>query len=181
MYLRTDASRGVFKAPAGFGARLALAVATQSSLSNSDLDTLNTGTEPINAIRQIPGSGIVAMGARTMNNTPANRYINVRRSMMFLKTEIRARSNFAVFENNDSILWGRLNTSLSTFLRSYWQQGGLRGTSPTDAFYVICDASNNSAADIQNGIVNIEVGVALEYPAEFIVIKLGQLTGNATA
>jgi len=180
-YIATDSARGVFKAPAGFSNRIALAVATQTQLSNSDLDTLNTGTEPINAIRQIPGSGIVIMGARTMNNTTSNRYINVRRSIMYLKTELEQRSAFALFENNDSILWGRITTSLSTFLRGYWQQGGLRGTDPSQAFYVTCNATNNSDADIQNGIVNVEIGVAIEYPAEFVVIKLGQLTGNATA
>jgi hypothetical protein len=180
-FLATDTSRGVFKAPAGFGNRVALAVSTQTQLSNTDLDTLNTGTEPINAIRQVPGAGIVLMGARTLNNTSSNRYINVRRSMMYLKTELDNRSQFALFENNDSILWSRIRTGINTFLRGYWQQGGLRGTSPQQAFYVICDGTNNSEADIQNGIVNIEVGVALEYPAEFIVIKLGQLTGNATA
>ena len=79
------------------------------------------------------------------------------------------------------ILWSRITNSLSTFLRGYWQQGGLRGATANEAFYVTCNATNNSAADIQNGIVNIEVGVATEYPAEFVVIKLGQLTGNATA
>lgn len=180
-FLATDVSRGVFKAPAGFGNRIALAVSTQTQLSNADLDNLNTGSEPINAIRQVPGAGIVIMGARTLNNTSSNRYINVRRSVMFLKTELDNRSQFALFENNDSVLWSRIRTGLSTFLRGYWQQGGLRGTSPQQAFYVICDSSNNSEADIQNGIVNIEVGVALEYPTEFVVIKLGQLTGNATA
>ena len=180
-YLSTDVSRGVFKAPAGFNNRIALAVSTQSSLSNSDLDILNTGTEPINAIRQVPGNGIVVMGARTLNNTSAMRYINVRRSIMYLKTELQQRSQFAVFENNDSVLWSRITNSLSTFLRGYWQQGGLRGATANEAYYVTCNATNNSAADIQNGIVNIEVGVATEYPAEFVVIKLGQLTGNATA
>lgn len=180
-YLGTDTARGVFKSPAGFANRVALAVSTQSLLSNADLDTLNVGTEPINAIRQVPGAGIVIMGARTLNNTTSNRYINIRRSMMYLKSELRSRSQFAIFENNDAILWGRIRTSLSSFLRAYWQQGGLRGATLQEAFYVLCDGSNNTDADIQNGLVNIEVGVALEYPAEFIVIKLGQITGNATA
>lgn len=180
-FLATDSRRGVFKAPAGYTNRISLAVSVQSALANTDLDTLNTGTEPVNAIRQIPGSGMVIMGARTMDNTTGNRYINVRRSIMYLKTELEQRSNFALFENNDAILWSRLRTSLSTFLRGYWQQGGLRGTSPSEAFYVICDGSNNSDADIQNGLVNITIGVAIEYPAEFIVIQLGQITGNAQA
>lgn len=180
-YLATDASRGVFKTPAGLGNKIALAVATERQLTNAELDTLNSSTSPINVIRQVPGAGIVVMGGRTLDNTPGNRYINVRRSMIYIKKEITDLSGFAVFENNDSRLWAQLRTTLNVFLRSYWQQGGLRGSSPDQAFFVRCDASNNSTADIQNGRVNIEIGVALEYPAEFVVIKLGQLTGNATA
>ena len=101
--------------------------------------------------------------------------------MIFLKNELTNRSAFAVFENNDARLQNQLRTSLGNFLRAYWSQGGLRGNSPSEAFYVRCDASNNSATDIQNGTVNIEIGVAVEYPAEFIVISIGQITGSASA
>ena len=178
-FLSTDAARGVFKSPAGINNRIALAVATERLLTNSELDSLNTGANPLNAIRQVPGAGIVPMGARTLQNTPQHRYINVRRSLIYIKNEMTNRSTFAVFENNDERLWSRIRTALGAFLESYWQQGGLRGTNPKDAFFVRCDATTTSFNDIQNGIVNIEVGVALEYPAEFVVIKLGQLTGNA--
>lgn len=187
-FLATDASRGVFKAPAGYGNRVALAVATEKQLTNSDLDALNSGVTvsgtvaaPLNAIRQIPGSGILVMGARTLNNETASRYINVRRSLIYIEKELQRLSAFAVFENNDSRLWAQIKVSLDTFLRNYWSQGGLRGNNPDQAFYVTCDATTNSQADILNGTVNIEVGVAVEYPAEFIVIKLGQITGNASA
>jgi hypothetical protein len=91
------------------------------------------------------------------------------------------RSMFAVFENNDERLWSRIRTALGAFLQSYWQQGGLRGATTKEAFFVRCDSSINSFADLQNGRINIEVGVALEYPAEFVVIKLSQLTGTASA
>jgi hypothetical protein len=121
------------------------------------------------------------MGGRTLNNSTGERYINVRRSMIYLKKELTDRSNFAVFENNDEQLWNQLRTALGNFLRSYWSQGGLRGNTPAEAFYVKCDASNNNATDILNGRVNIEIGVAVEYPAEFIVISIGQITGNASA
>jgi phage tail sheath protein FI len=180
-YLATDASRGVFKTPAGYGNRLALAVATEHQFSNAELDNLNTSNNPVNAIRQVPGAGIVVMGGRTLNNTPGDRYINVRRSLTYIKKELTDRSNFAVFENNDERLWSQIRTSLAAFLRSYWQQGGLRGASADQAFYIKCDSTTISAADVLGGRVNIEVGVAIEYPAEFIVIKLGQLTGNASA
>lgn len=180
-YLETDASRGVFKTPAGFGTRVSNAVALEKSLTNAELDNLNSSSAPVNALRNIPGGGIVIMGGRTLNNVPGERYINVRRSLIFLKKELTNRSEFAVFENNSERLWNQLRTALGNFLRTYWSQGGLRGATPAQAFYVKCDAENNTNAEISNGRVNIEVGVALEYPAEFIVINIGQITGSATA
>jgi hypothetical protein len=180
-YLETDASRGVFKTPAGFGTKIGSAVALERSLTNAELDSLNAASKPVNAIRNVPGAGIVIMGGRTLNNSTGERYINVRRSMIFLKKELTDRSNFAVFENNSEALWAQLRNSLGNFLREYWSQGGLRGATPAEAFYVRCDASNNSATDILSGRVNIEIGVAVEYPAEFIVISIGQITGSASA
>ena len=180
-FLDTDSTRGVWKSPAGFGARIPNAVSLERTLTNTNLDDLNTAAHPVNAIRNVPGAGIVIMGARTFNNTPGERYINVRRTMIFLKKELTDRSNFAVFENNDARLWNQIRASLGNFLRGVWQQQGLRGATAAEAFYVKCDASNNSASDMLNGKVNIEIGVALEYPAEFIVISIGQITGSATA
>jgi phage tail sheath protein FI len=180
-YLATDASRGPAKTPAGLQNVMALAVSTEHLFTNAELDSINTSVDPINAIRQVPGAGIVIMGGRTFDNTPNNRYINLRRSLIYIEKSMNDLTSFALFENNDSNLWSQINTSLNSFLRSYWQSGGLRGTNPSQAFYVLCDATNNSFTEIQAGRVNIEVGVALEYPAEFVVIKLGQLTGNASA
>lgn len=180
-YLATDASRGVFKTPAGYNNRIALSVATEHQFTNAELDDINTAITPLNAIRQVPGNGLVIMGGRTMDNTPENRYINIRRSLIYIEKELSERSAFAVFENNDERLWLSLRTSISNFLRMYWQAGGLRGANPSQAFYVKCDSTTTPFADIQAGRINIEVGVALQYPTEFVVIKLGQLTGSATA
>jgi len=180
-YLATDATRGVFKTPAGLGNKIALAVSTERAFTNAELDSLNTSSDPVNAIRQVPGAGIVIMGGRTLDNTSNNRYINIRRSLFFIEKQIKDISSFALFESNDARLWSQLRTSINSFLLNYWQQGGLRGTSPQDAYYVKVDATTTTFADMQNGRVNIEVGVALQYPAEFVVIKLGQLTGSATA
>jgi phage tail sheath protein FI len=180
-YLATDATRGVFKTPAGLGNKIALAVSTEYAYTNAELDALNTSSDPVNAIRQVPGAGIVIMGGRTLDNTSNNRYINIRRSLYFIEKQIKDLSSFALFENNDSRLWAQLRTTINSFLLGYWQQGGLRGTAPTEAYYVKVDSSTTTFTDMQNGRVNIEVGVALQYPAEFVVIKLGQLTGSATA
>jgi hypothetical protein len=87
-------------------------------------------------------------------------------------------TQFAVFEPNDWVLWNMVTSVLSQFLTSFWQSGGLEGTSAAEAFYVTCDNTNNTPSTIQQGIVHVEVGVALQYPAEFVVIAIGQWAGG---
>jgi len=89
-----------------------------------------------------------------------------------------AITNFAVFEPNDWMLWNMVTSILSQFLTEFWQSGGLQGTSAAEAFFVTCDDTNNTAQSIQQGVVNVEVGVALQYPAEFVVISIGQWAGG---
>ena len=185
-YLNTDAVRGAAKTPAGLSNRLALAVSTEHLFTNAELDQMNnppsnSSYSVVNPIRQVPGAGIVIMGGRTLDNTPNNRYINIRRSLIYIENALNNLTSFALFENNDSVLWNRLELACGNFLRNYWQGGNLRGTTPDQAFYVKCDSTTTSFSDIQNGRVNIQIGVALQYPAEFVVITIGQLTGNASA
>ena len=140
---------------------------------------LNAATFPVNPIRQVPGAGISVMGARTLKQDgTANKYVNMRRSLIFIRKKLNDLSQFALFENNDEQLWGRIETSFSSFLNEYRNQGGLRGASAAEAFYVKVDAENNPDNLIAQGQVNIEVGVALQYPAEFVIITLSQKTAN---
>lgn len=176
-FLGNDAARGVFKAPAGLDARLAGIISPERSFTSAELDNMNSSQNPVNPIRSVPGAGLAIMGARTLKQDgTANKYVNMRRSLIFLRKSLKDLTEFALFENNDERLWGRIRTGLSLFLNEYWSQGGLRGATITDAFYVKVDAENNPANLIANGEVNIEVGVALQYPAEFVVISLSQKT-----
>jgi hypothetical protein len=179
LYLTTDATRGVFKAPAGLTATILGAVAVETTFSSTDLDSLNSGSAPVNAIRQIPGAGLAVMGARTLKQDgTANKYVNMRRSLIYVKKQLKNLTEFAIFENNDERLWARINGAVGSFLNDYRNQGGLRGATAAQAYYVVCDSTNNTATTIQNGEVHIQVGVALQYPAEFIVIDLSQKTVN---
>ena len=174
--LATDAADGVFRAPAGIQATLSGVVAVERSLSNEELDSLNNDNRPVNAIRVMPGAGPVVMGARTMDQSRSTRYINIRRTLDFLTKEMESSLAFALFRNNNSDLWREISTVLDNFLRGFYVDGGLRGATPADAFYIKVDNENNTPSDIASGIVNVEVGVALQYPAEFIKIKLTQRT-----
>ena len=178
-YASTDKSRGVFKAPAGLNVRLAGAVSV-SSLTNANLDSLNSSAAPVNAIRYVPGSGIVVMGARTLKGGYADMYVPVRRSLIYLEKALVELTQFAIFEPNDTVLYRNISSILNGFLTNYWSQGGLRGTTPDQAFFVLCSKANNTLATVEAGQVNIQVGVALQRPAEFVVINIGQFDGGAT-
>jgi phage tail sheath protein FI len=179
LYLSTDASRGVFKAPAGIASPVLGIVAVEKTFTSAELDSMNASTSPVNPIRQIPGAGLSVMGARTLKQDgTANKYVNMRRSLIYISKNLKNLTEFAIFENNDERLWSRINTTIGSFLNEYRNQGGLRGATAAQAYFVKCDAENNSAQTIANGEVHIQVGVALQYPAEFIVIDLSQKTLN---
>ena len=177
LYIQTDKQTGPFKAPAGVYASIRGAVALEKAFTSAELDSLNSDAAPLNALRNLPGAGVVSMGARTLlQDGTANKYVNMRRSLNYIKKSLNDLSQFALFENNDERLWARLRTVLGGFLNDYRNQGGLRGDTPAAAYYVKVDAENNTADSIANGEVHIEIGVALQYPAEFVVINLSQKT-----
>jgi phage tail sheath protein FI len=134
----------------------------------------------VNAIRFIPGSGIVIMGARTLKGGYADMYVPVRRSLIYLEKALVELSEFAIFEPNDTVLYRRISAILNGFLTNFWSQGGLVGETPAEAFFVRCDATINPQALVDNGELHIEIGVALQRPAEFVIIKIGQFNGNTT-
>ena len=166
----TDTSRGVWKAPAGLSARIAGAVSLERSLSDSDLDMLHGGH--VNAIRHIAQTGICVMGARTLKRSDADKYVPIRRSLIHLRRELLERTRWASFEPNDAVLWNELQSRLSQFLTGYWQEGGLKGQTASEAFFVNTGPGNDDSE------VRAEVGVALRYPAEFVVITLSQWEGG---
>jgi len=171
-YAATDTSRGVYKTPAGLGTRLGGAISTELQLTQNDLGTLNAAG--VNAIRQIVGAGVVVMGGRTLKPNGSDKFISIRRSLIYIRSSLVTSTRFAIFEPNDSVLWNTLQAVIGRFLLDFWASGGLRGNTPGDAFYVKCNDENNTGSSIAAGEVHIEIGVALQYPAEFLVIKLTQ-------
>jgi phage tail sheath protein FI len=102
----------------------------------------------------------------------------VRRMTLFIEQTLLANLRWVVFEPNDEPLWTAIRASIEAFMLSLFRQGALQGNTPSDAFQVKCDASTTTAADQQNGIVNIVVAFAPLKPAEFVIIKIAQLAGQ---
>lgn len=177
-YVRSENLRGVAKAPAGYFLDLQNVYGLVTTLSDADQGTLYA-TNHVNCIRTIAGGGTIINGARTLAKNRPEKYITIRRTLSYLRTVLEAQTQFAMFEPNDERLWDRIKVSLSSSLTDFWARGNLKGASASSAFYIVCDSSNNTPSSIEDGYVNIEVGVALQYPAEFIVINLTQWAGNS--
>lgn len=178
-FIRSENTRGVAKAPAGYSLDLrnvyGLAVtpteAEEASLYN---------VQNVNVLRSIPGGTFVINGARTLATTRPEKFIPVRRTLNYLKSALETQTAFAVFEPNDSRLWDKIKNRLGANLTNFWAAGNLKGASADQAFYIICDESNNTPSTISDGYVNIEVGVSLLNPAEFVIINISQWAGDNT-
>jgi phage tail sheath protein FI len=185
IYAATDASRGVWKAPAGLATTLTdtTGVVPGGVMTDSRQGVLNQ--IGVNCIRAFPGTGTVVFGARTLvsANTAYQQwmYVPVRRMALFIEQTLKANLTWAIFEPNDTPLWVALRQSITTFMLSLFNQGAFAGDTPSDAFQVKCDSTTTTPADQALGVVNIIVGFAPLRPAEFVVVKIAQLAGQASS
>lgn len=174
LYGRTDGRRGVWKVAAGVEATLAGTVGLDVQVLDQDQDRMNP--HGLNALRTIPGAGRVVWGGRTTRPTSVWRYINVRRTAMFLRKSIYNNIQWAVFEGNDERLWAALRETIGSFMEVQFRNGAFAGTTSREAYFVKCDADTTTPDDQVAGIVNVQVGFAPLRPAEFVIVTLSQMT-----
>jgi phage tail sheath protein FI len=177
---RTDATRGVWKAPAGIDAALQNVQALGYPLTDLENGALNP--LGINCLRTFPVFGHVSWGARTLVGADALgsewKYLPIRRLALFLEESLYRGTKFAVFEPNDKGLYAQIRLNLGVFMNGLFKQGAFQGSTPQEAYFVKCDDETTTQADRNLGIVNIVVGFAPLKPAEFVVITIKQIAGN---
>lgn len=166
---RTDNSAGVWRAPAGTDVKLLGAIGLEYNMSDAEQDILNP--ENINAIRAFDGEGICIWGTRTLSSGEY-KYIPVRRLVNFIEQSLKANMLWTVFKPNDEKLWGMIKSAVEGFLTTIWAQGGLKGASASEAFFVKCDAELNTPDVIDSGRTYVDIGIAPQKPAEFIVFRI---------
>ena len=179
-FARTDASRGVWKAPAGTEASLTGATGLAIAMSDAENGQLNP--HAINCLRTLPVFGNVVWGARTLHGDNDRgsewKYVPVRRMALFLEESLYRGTQWVVFEPNDEPLWAQIGLNIGAFMQGLFRQGAFQGTTPRQAYFVKCDSETTTQADIDLGIVNIFVGFAPLKPAEFVVLKIQQIAGE---
>ncbi|MBD1580878.1 phage tail sheath C-terminal domain-containing protein [Pseudoalteromonas sp. S16_S37] len=175
-YAATDASVGVYKPAAGIrDGRIAMALSEEVRVTETTLGLLNSSG--INNIRSFPGTGPCIWGARTTAGEGSEwKYLSVRRLFIFVEQSLKESLRWVVFEPNTPKLWGILTRNITAFLTTLWREGAFFGDSAEQAFFVKIDAENNPPAQRRDGYLNIDIGIAPVFPAEFVIINIGQKT-----
>ncbi len=180
IFARTDAQRGVWKAPAGLEA--SLVGVQQLSVSLTDAENGELNPLGINCLRAFPIFGSVVWGSRTLRGADAfaddYKYIPVRRTALFIEESLYRGTKWVVFEPNDEPLWAQIRLNIGAFMHNLFRQGAFQGQTPRDAYLVKCDHETTTQNDIDLGIVNILVAFAPLKPAEFVIIQIQQLAGQ---
>ncbi len=183
LWARTDTNRGVWKAPAGTEAQLrnvnSLAY-VMTDLENGTLNPLG-----INCLRSFPVYSNICWGARTLDGADLLasdwKYVPVRRTTLFLEESLFRGTKWVVFEPNDEPLWAQIRLNVGAFMQDMFRKGAFQGSMPRDAYFVKCDGETTTQQDIDNGIVNIQVGFAPLKPAEFVILSIQQIVRNTGA
>lgn len=174
VYARTDAARGVWKAPANVS--LSGVLEPVEMIDFYEQESLNVDVnngKSINAIRAFSGAGIIVWGARTLaGNDNEWRYVSVRRFFNMVEESVKKSTGWAVFEPNEASLWTKVKGMIDNYLWQKWRDGALAGAKPDEAFYVKVGLGQTmTAQDILEGRLIVEIGMAVVRPAEFIVLR----------
>jgi phage tail sheath protein FI len=180
IFARTDAQRGVWKAPAGQEATLTGVRGLSYKLTDGENGQLNP--LGVNCLRTFPVVGNVVWGARTLEGADRLasewKYIPIRRLALFIEESLYRGTKWVVFEPNDEPLWSQIRLNVGAFMHRLFKQGAFQGTTARDAYFVKCDGETTTETDRNLGIVNIVVGFAPLKPAEFVIIKIQQIAGK---
>jgi hypothetical protein len=174
IYAATDRERGVWEAPAGVAASMTGVLGVAVKLNDAEQGLINP--LGLNALRVFPTYGTVPWGARTLQGADALasdwKYVPVRRLALYIEESLVRGLAWTVFEPNGEQLWASIRLRAESFLVGLWRQGALFGATSDDAFFVKCDSTTTTAADIEAGILNVIIGFAAARPAEFLILRL---------
>jgi phage tail sheath protein FI len=176
IYARSDNEVGVHKDPAN---EIIMGIdQLQLPINNQVQAILNP--KGVNCLRYFKGQGNLVWGGRTTSPDPDWKYINVRRLFIFVEQSIQRGTQWVVFEPNDATLWARARRSVTDFLTGLWMDGMLQGATKDQAFFVRCDQTTMTQADLDNGRFIMLIGIAPVKPAEFVIFRIGQYSGGGS-
>ena len=124
--------------------------APAASRSRSATRSRSISTVPASTRSERPPRAGFAFGARALSSDPEWRYVNLRRSFIYIAESIEKRTRWAVFEPNDKELWSQLRARSRPFLLARGSKepsaAPLRG-----GLHVKCDEETNARHRVRPG------------------------------
>ncbi|MBW4558456.1 MAG: hypothetical protein KME59_21525 [Trichormus sp. ATA11-4-KO1] len=173
--LRRTRAEGFSRPPAGVG----YPIYGVSDISFKVTKLLQGQLNPlgINCIRRLPaGRGIVVYGARTLSTSSFYRFGNTRVILNVLAGSLKVAFDALIFSLADGqgILFSRVKQTASAFCEILRLPGALFGSSPSEAYLVVCDLTNNTLDGLEAGQVNVDVVVKPSPTVEALVVTLSR-------
>ncbi len=175
IYARIASTDGVWRAPAGTETKL---LGAEPTTALTELDSQRLTARGVNTLRVRKDARPVVWGARTLAPDTEWRYVQVRRFMSYVEASLEQGLEWAVAEPNDEDLWTAVRQSVHYFLAKEYMRGACDGYLMSEAFFVRCDRTTTSQADVENGVVNVVVGVAPLVPTEFVILRIQLRAGQ---
>lgn len=177
IYAQTDATRGVWKAPANVSINGIIGLTDDINDAEQEEMNIHESGKSINALRKFTGKGFLVWGGRTLDgNSNDWRFINVRRLANMIEESAKKACMQFVFEPNVAQTWINIKGMLENYLTTLWNDGALAGAKPEHAFFVQVGLNQTmTAQDISEGKLIVKIGYAPSHPAEFIILEFKQM------
>ena len=162
--LKVVREESISQVPAGLS--FPLRGVSVSSLSMVDKESLYN--VDINVIETLRGS-TVAMGARTLNK---RLFVNTALILSSLRFTLSAESQSLLFSpiDNRGQMFNKAQGLFNRIMYQYYAEGALIGTTPRDAYTIICDNTNNTQENLNAGILYATIELRPSSSVEKVII-----------
>lgn len=167
---RTDVRRGVWAAPAGREATVVGVTGPADPWDAGGDDRL--GMLGVAPLRWSTGQSGVVWGARTTAPDSEYRYVPVRRTASWVRRSLVTSLAGRRVDPADGVDLAAVERTVGDFLLDLFRNGGLAGATPDEAFFVRCDRTTTTAADVAAGRLRVVVGIAPLRPTDFVVLRI---------
>jgi phage tail sheath protein FI len=142
---------------------LLLRPGTRAALVLTDAERSRLAAHGINPLQSLRTAGERRLSLRTLaggtGRSADSSLLTSRRRTLLVMGSIERGTRWAVFDAGDRNVWYKITRQVQDFLRPLAEAGLFGAGDAADACYVVCDDRVNTAHDMNEGCVNLLVGL----------------------
>lgn len=164
VYAYNDAVAYPWMAPAGPRRGRVSARGLVTEFSTAEMDVLYE--KKLNWIESSPRYGLMVQGQKTLYgvHSPLNR-VNVARLLMKLRRDLTSFLEDFINEINNDVTRTLITTQTDNYLQNIQSQQGIA------RYKLVCSEQNNTAQDLNNNRMNVDIYIQPPSVAEFIYLR----------